>query len=117
MADELGGIILKGRVVGLKIEGGGGGVLGHDLAGRLRVKRWAGGQGMEEGGSQRVHITAEILRLAAEFFGGNIIGRTPDDATAVGGGFVLGERQAEVDEFGLAFVVEEDVAGFNVAVE
>ena len=60
----------------------------------------------------------KIFRLAAEFFRGDIVGCSPNDAAgARAGGFMLGTGQAEVHQLGNTVVVKEDVAGFDVAME
>ena len=116
-ADDLGGVILHGRIIGLEIEGRGAGVQGQNFRSGLGVERRAPGQGVKQRGAQGVHVAVKIFRQAAQFFRGDVVGSTPDHIRPGPRGFVLGAGQTEVHQLGHSFVVEQDVAGFDIAVQ
>ena len=84
------------------------------------VKGGASGEGFVEGGAEAVDVAggSDVVVLAAGLFGGEIR-PGPDHGAALGEVGVSGVEacQAEVDDAGGAVGVEEDVVGFEVAVE
>lgn len=74
------------------------------------------GKGVVKGGAKGVDVAAEVLGAALEGFGGDVVGSGPDFLGL--GTAVLGdESEAEVDELGIAIVVDEDVPRFDIAVD
>ena len=66
--------------------------------------------------AQAVHIRQGRLPLALDFFRSDIIGCAPSDILH----FLIGlgaPGQAKIHQFGLVVGVEEDIAGFDVAVQ
>ena len=73
------------------------------------------GEGMIKGASEAVHVREEIFPFAFDFFGGDVIGSSPN-GFFFGSGFHLA-GESEIDEFGFAIGIEEDITRFDIAVE
>ncbi len=74
------------------------------------------GDGVVEGAGEAIHVREKVLAFLADFFGSDIVGGAPDTGIVVVFG-IGAAGEAEVDEFGFTFGVEEDVTGFDIAVE
>ena len=72
--------------------------------------------GVKERGSQAVEIAPEVFLPAFDFFGRDVIRGAPNLAFEIVGR-LEGKREAEVDNFGRVIGIEENVAGFDVAVD
>ena len=89
---------------------------GDDFFNVWGVKGNVAGQAVIEGARQAVHIGKKGFGFSVDFFRGDVVGRAPDGVVVVGV-FEGINGEAEVNQFRLAFLVEEDVARFDVAVK
>ena len=87
--------------------------LGHARA----VERRVPGQHLVEHNTQRVDVRAGVDRLAADLLRRHVTGAADDGARARDPGPVGAGGDAEVGDLGVTLPVDEDVLGFDVAVD
>ena len=71
---------------------------------------------MKEGAAEAIDVAAKVLGLIVEFFRSDIVGSAPNFAACCCG-FGHDGGEPEVHQFGCVGICEEDVAGFNIAVD
>ena len=71
---------------------------------------------MVEGGTEAEDVAAVVFFVVDDFFGGDVVGGGPDLAGLIAAA-IDEEGEAEVHDFGGAGLGEEDVGGFDVAMD
>ena len=100
---------------------GGGNVVGEPLIGQCQrggaAERLTAGEQFEEQHPGRVDVAARVDLSGADLLGRQIRGGAEDDAGRGDAGFGDGAHQPEIGHFHVAGVGDQDVLGFDVAVD